>query len=329
MERGLFTDEADPTAPTRVYDLGVHASAVPPPLDLSAFEAYRAEVLHPGLLDRLASVSELSIDEVRSRVDTSLAESAQTLRMFDGIHLEDRRIIEVGSGLGLTSCYLARLGHDITSLEPGGQGFEWHSTVTDLLIESLESPLIHLDIPAEALNVEEHGRFDVVFSMNVIEHVDDPIHLLVVLAGLLSPGGVMIHSCPNYSVPFEPHFGIPLLPIRPATTARLLPSRISTSGLWNSLNLIRARDVETAASQAGMDVEFTEGILADSLERLGTDEQFAQRHRLLARVWRTVERTGAPKLVRRIPAPVVDAHGVHDGTSRIGHSIRVGRPVTR
>ena len=38
-------------------------------------------------------------------------------------------------------------------------------------------------------------------------------------------GGAMIHMCPNYFVPYEPHFGIPLIPFAPRATQRFFRAR--------------------------------------------------------------------------------------------------------
>jgi hypothetical protein len=93
----------------------------------------------------------------------------------------------------------------------------------------------------------------------------------------------MVHNCPNYTVPYEPHFGIPLLPIRPASTQRVLPSSITSTGLWRSLNFVTARDVRRIAARHGATVEFERGLLADSIDRFAEPE-FAARHPGIGRV---------------------------------------------
>jgi 2-polyprenyl-3-methyl-5-hydroxy-6-metoxy-1,4-benzoquinol methylase len=77
------------------------------------------------------------------------------------------------------------------------------------------------------VTTEHAGTFDLIFSNNVFEHVRDVQAALATLGALLRPGRVMVHNCPNYDVPYEPHFGIPLLPLRPASTARVLPKSIT------------------------------------------------------------------------------------------------------
>jgi SAM-dependent methyltransferase len=202
----------------------------------------------------------------------------------------------------LASCYLTRCGFDVTSLEPGGPGFDWHASIGVDVMEALDAEHEHLSIPAERLEPSEHGPFDVIFSNNVLEHVPDPRSVLARLGGLLADGGITVHGCPNYFVPYEPHFGIPLVPARPQLTARLLPARVRESGLWRSLNFIRAADISAAAAGRGFGVQFRSGVLADSVERLSVDPEFRSRHRVLGAATPIVRRIGITKLLTRIPA---------------------------
>ena len=68
------------------------------------------------------------------------------------------------------------------------------------------------------------GQFEFIFSVNVIEHCQPLEPNLEGMAGVLSPGGRMLHTCPNYRVPYEPHLRTPLIPAAPGLTARLRPA---------------------------------------------------------------------------------------------------------
>jgi hypothetical protein len=92
----------------------------------------------------------------------------------------------------------------------------------------------------------------------------------------------MIHSCPNYTFPFEPHFGIPLIPLMPRLTRFFLPKSIKASGLWNSLNFISQTQVKRNAHANGMSCLFRTGTMSKSIKRLNQDPQFAERHQTIA-----------------------------------------------
>ena len=223
-----------------------------------------------------------------------------------------RRILEVGSGIGAVSLCLAADGHHVVAIEPGGPGFE------DMLIlqaavqqaaELFEAPVRgtvpELRIRVEQLDPEVHGRFDIAFSANVLEHVQYPLVALDRIASVLVDGGVQRHVCPNYMFPYEPHFFIPLVPFRPAATKWLLRGAVTESGLWQSLNFVTARQVRRWARTAGVEVRFDRGVLAESVERFLADEDFAERHSGISGVVRVVKRLGAVPLLRRLPASIV------------------------
>jgi len=275
--------------------------SIPSP-DSDAFRAYRSRVLQPDLVDELAATLAMPVPVVSARVSMAMAEAAQTLRVVDGATIpDDGRVLEVGAGLGLTSAFLSLSGFDVTALEPSGSGFEEHEQFAPVLRKMLGSDHHTLDVGAEFLTPAANGSFALIFSNNVIEHVDDVGAVIAALAGVLDPSGVMIHSCPNYSVPFEPHFGIPLVPIRPALTARLLPGSVRDSGLWKSLNFVRARDLDRIASENNLGITFRRGLLAVSLDRLANDAEFRSRHALLGRIGRILSAVGVTAAVRRLP----------------------------
>lgn len=235
-------------------------------------------------------------------LDRAIAESAQTLRLLARHRLDrSERLLEIGSGLGLSSIFLGRQGFDITSVEPAGTGYDWHADMAQSLYRALDASHEHLTVPAGDIPPSA-GKFDLIFSNNVVEHIDEPIDTLTHISTLLTPGGRLLHSCPNYSVPYEPHFGIPLLPWNPAATARILPGRIGRSDLWRSLNFIRAGDVRTWAQEAGLTVDFEQGQLASSIERLTVDKEFAARHRVMSKVAGVMVATRVTRALRRLPA---------------------------
>jgi SAM-dependent methyltransferase len=264
------------------------------------FAEFASLLLEPSRLAEVAADADVEVDWLRSAAETSIAEARHTLRVIESRLDPSDQLLEVGSGLGVASSFLASCDFSITSLEPGGSGFEPYERVNPRLRASLG--IVH---PHHVVAVEDvcatpiGGPFDLIFSNNVLEHVDDVARTLTVLSESLSPQGVMVHHCPNYRVPYEPHFGVPLLPGRPAWTAKVLPERIGSSDLWGSLNFVNAGEVMRLAEEFGASVEFERGALADSFMRL-REPEFGERHPVLRRF--SVVVSVLDPVVRRIPA---------------------------
>ncbi|MCU1359979.1 MAG: uncharacterized protein JWN99_1268 [Ilumatobacteraceae bacterium] len=271
--------------------------------DSDSFRRFTERLCSQEFVSDLSRSTDLPVDAVRMRLTMAIAEARQTLRVIEGLDVAaGERVLEVGAGLGVASAYLSSRGFEVTALEPGGVGFAEHLVVGAKLVELAGWNHSLLTVLVEQLDPALHGQFSLVFSNNVVEHVERPGTCFRAMASVLTPDGLMVHSCPNYSIPYEPHFGLPLLPCRPRWTARLLPRPVGTSDLWRSLNFIRARDVIASARQLGYVVEFRSGALAASLERLGTDVEFRSRHRLLAGAAVLIRSTGAIRALRRLPS---------------------------
>lgn len=276
------------------------------------------DAAHEKLLDQLIrTVDELDFTlagrEIASRVDMTPQEAADELRKYCnegvatlrvvGSRIEGRnRILEVGSGIGFVANFLAGQGYEVVELEPIGLGFTFFEVAREVLAEMTPRPAVHLDMSVDDLDPDVHGRFDLVYSLNVIEHVPDWRHALGRIVSVLEPGASAVQSCPNYSVPYEPHFGVPLVPGAPASTARLLPSRITETDLWKSLNWITIRQLRRWAREQGVELTFVQGQLSEALARLSSDPEFRERHSAwMVGAAKLLDRVGALRLLRRLP----------------------------
>ncbi len=227
---------------------------------------------------------------------------------------KSRRILEVGSGIGAVAMCLVELGYDITGIEPGGPGFEDLVVLQDVVAAAAaelrgesdrQNGIEILQLGVDDLDPAVHGCFDVVFSANVLEHVPDPVSALERMQSVLVEGGVQRHVCPNYAFPYEPHFFVPLVPLKPSFTSWLLPRAIADTDLWSSLNFVTAGQVRRWALRAGVEVEFAQGVIAEALDRFVSDPVFAERHAGLGAIVRALRRFGLVGLVRRLPAGLV------------------------
>ena len=213
-------------------------------------------------------------------------EAKQTLRLVRGLTLsEDARILEVGAGYGLASICFAMMGFSVTALEPGDTGFEDYMGTSSAFADVSEVKIQHIEAGAESADFTNLSKFDLIISNNVLEHVQDLESAARNLSTSLKSGGIMVHSCPNYVFPYEPHFGIPLLPFFPALTKYILPKKITGSELWSSFNFITSFRVKNTFRQEGLSVVFRKGTMCAGISRLRHEEIFASRHKLLHKVF--------------------------------------------
>lgn len=104
--------------------------------------------------------------------------------------LAGKTAIDVGCGAGLLAEPLARLGATVTGIDAAPENIgaaRAHAAATGLAIEYVAGGIE--DLPGRT--------FDLVTSMEVIEHVTDPAAFVAALAGALAEGGLMILSTPN------------------------------------------------------------------------------------------------------------------------------------
>jgi 2-polyprenyl-3-methyl-5-hydroxy-6-metoxy-1,4-benzoquinol methylase len=212
------------------------------------------------------------------------------------------RILEVGAGAGVVSGILHSVGARVTAIEPLIGGFELFAAVRTELVARVPSAAVELDRrSAIELDGTRDGPFDLIFSVNVLEHVHPLAPSLDALAAVLAPGGTMLHTCPNYRVPYEPHFASPLVPFVPSWTARVR-RELADNPLWQSLNFITAGDIARFAARHNLHVQFRAGVFADAIERLANDPAFARRQGWAGRTAAALGRTGALRLLRALPA---------------------------
>ena len=221
------------------------------------------------------------------------------------------RVLEVGAGAMLLSCALQAAGYDVTALEPVGAGFSHMARLRDLVLDYARTqgvPPAVVHVPAEAL--EARAEFDFAFSINVMEHVHDVAVVLQRVWSSLRPGGAYRFVCPNYSFPFEPHFGIPTFGGKSLTwrifQRRILASRVvvDPAGTWASLNWITvARVRQLYQREFGVQPRFDREISFRFVRRALTDPSFQRRHGvIMRRLAAALDATGLIALAKVVPA---------------------------
>jgi SAM-dependent methyltransferase len=192
-------------------------------------------------------------------------------------------ILEIGSGIGLLSCYLASKGFKITALEPAAQGFGMMSNLQGHVRKYFgltNSELKLLSSTLEEFTTNE--KYNYIFSINVFEHLDNPEQGLKKTNLLLTEGGVARIITPNYRVPYEPHFHIPIFITKKFTYA-VYRSRILTFecfdpiGLWESLNWISIPKIQRMLVQESIPHHFDIKATHLYYDRFEGEDQFLKR----------------------------------------------------
>ncbi|RSU51197.1 bifunctional 2-polyprenyl-6-hydroxyphenol methylase/3-demethylubiquinol 3-O-methyltransferase UbiG [Sphingobium yanoikuyae] len=104
--------------------------------------------------------------------------------------LGGKRALDVGCGAGLLAEPLARLGASVTGLDAAPENIA-------VAVAHAQGQGLAIDYRATPVEQVGDSGYDLVTSMEVIEHVADPAAFVRALAAKLAPDGLMILSTPN------------------------------------------------------------------------------------------------------------------------------------
>lgn len=122
---------------------------------------------------------------IREAIDLHWGGDVRSLKPLAG-----KTVLDVGCGAGLLCEPLARLGAEVTGVDAAPANVEAaaaHAGGAGLDIRYAAGELATLGL----------GEFDLVTSLEVVEHVADKAAFLGELARHLAPGGLMVLSTPN------------------------------------------------------------------------------------------------------------------------------------
>lgn len=163
-------------------------------------------------------------------LQTQAAEFLSVPRAIEQLHqierytgpLRGKHMLEIGSGYGLVVAIANKLFRcDAVGLEPGEDAYFAAHSISQELLESLGLEKTRIvngfgeDIPFS------DGTFDVVYSSNVLEHVQHPKKVLDEALRVLKVGGTAVIVFPNYGSWWEGHYGLPMIPHCPKRVFKL------------------------------------------------------------------------------------------------------------
>lgn len=258
------------------------------------------------IVSRAAAYAGLDEPEAHRLLATYVGEARIGLDVVRAHMRPGMRVLEVGSGVGLLAAFLRSKGVDVVGIEPGLAGFGFMPALARAVRETHgPESLSALPLAAADLQPARHGVFELIYSVNVLEHIADLDGALAGFMRVLAGDGAMVHLCPNYVVPYEPHLGVPLVPLRPALTRHVLPfvRNARNVELWDGLTFVTAGRMERLARAHGLSIAFEPGLMARYARRLGTDPIFrARQPAALGALMGLLGRVGAIDLLARWPA---------------------------
>lgn len=111
----------------------------------------------------------------------------------DRVHLQGKKVIDIGCGGGILAESMARRGAAVTGIDMG------ETPLSVAQMHALESQVSvdYRQISAESIVLEAAGQFDAVTCMEMLEHVPDPASVIAACATLVKPGGDVFFSTIN------------------------------------------------------------------------------------------------------------------------------------
>ena len=153
--------------------------------EVSQFASHAGDWWDPrGSQARLHKLNPVRLGYIRDRIDQHWQCDECGRRPLEG-----KRALDVGCGAGLLAEPLARLGAQVTAIDPAEElilAAREHAAAQGLAIDYRASAVENLD-----------GSFDLITAMEVIEHTANPEHFLRSLSRRLAPGGLLMLSTPN------------------------------------------------------------------------------------------------------------------------------------
>ncbi len=156
--------------------------------EIARFSAIAERAWDPaGPMAALHQINPIRLGWIKNQVCRTYDRDPKDPVAFDGL-----RHLDVGCGVGLAAEPIRRLGASVVAIDPSETNIEIarrHAAASGLDVD-------YRVTTAESL-VETGETFDVVTTLEVVEHVTDVPAFVTACAGMVRPGGLMIAATIN------------------------------------------------------------------------------------------------------------------------------------
>ena len=200
-----------------------------------------------------------------------------------------KNILEIGSGTGILLKELSKIFTEKSfyGLDPHQRGFYNYEKISKKISNN------NLFITHDELeNFSPKESYDLIFSFNVFEHLEDQKIYIEKIDNFLKKGGKSIILCPNYDFPYEPHFIIPIIYNKDVTYKFFRKKIINhekitgEKGLWEGLNFCSKNKIKKYLIQNNYKFYFDYEIKERLLQRIDDDKSlyFQKRQGIVAKI---------------------------------------------
>ena len=214
--------------------------------------------------------------------------------------------LDVGAGTCLLAMIIASSGVKIDALEPKGTAYsdDWENILRLVEKQNLEQ----LTITRERIETfSTDKKYTFIYSINAFEHVSDWKKGLLKVYDMLEDNGTCLILVPNYHIPYESHFKLPII-INKKITETVFRKKITAyeldndyANLWASLNFITASQIEAFLTRNNINFCFDRSIFGRMLNRMKTDKEFQKRQKVLFPLVRMALAIGLDRMFAKLP----------------------------
>ena len=155
------------------------------------------------------NISHVEIDKIVSNLLSFQKPLYQSDILSKYTSVKNKKILEIGSGLGINLLvWIKAFDVDGYGVEPAAVGFGSSYEISKKIfhLNGIDPERI-VNAVGESIPFEDNS-FDIVYSSNVLEHVQSPFNVIDEAIRVVRPGGIIQIVYPNYMSYYDGHYSV-------------------------------------------------------------------------------------------------------------------------